>query len=116
MTYLSLSQLNELSFPDTEILDFELDSLEKICKIFCLHGFLGKFLSGMILKRVMIEIKNYQSVEIIEFIESTNMIHEFNGEFALKDICEFILTDNSVTLKGFSKISVNSHPISEHDI
>jgi hypothetical protein len=58
----------------------------------------------MILKRVMIEIKNYQSVEIIEFIESTNIIHEFNGEFALKDICEFILTDNSVTLKGFSKI------------
>ena len=104
MTHLSKSELYELSFPDTEVSDFQLDSLGRVCKISCIDGLLGKSPGGTILNKVTIEIKDYKFVIINEFIVNLTPVSEFSLEFALKDICEFNLEEGKVTLKGFSKI------------
>lgn len=103
MKHLSKSELYELSFPDTEISDFQLDPLGRVCKISCIDGLLGKSPSGRILNKVTIEIEDYQTLIISEFIESHSLVHEFNQDFSLKDICEFSLKEGTITLKGFSK-------------
>ncbi|MEO7164609.1 MAG: hypothetical protein ABI041_16935 [Bdellovibrionia bacterium] len=104
MKHLSKSELNELSFPDTEVSDFQLDASERICKISCIDGLLGKSPKGIILNNIAIEIKDYHSLIISEFIENHTLVNDFSQEFSLKDICEFNLKESSVTLKGFSKI------------
>lgn len=105
MKTLKDNEIVNLSFPDTEVVEFFLDSDRRLCEVTCSHGYIGKQPDGYFIENTKLVISAFSSVKIQEFKDNTlEEVREFNFQYALKDICEFQLSPSQVILKGFSKI------------
>lgn len=99
MNYLSAEQLNVMSFPDAPISGFNLD-LEKNELRFFSDAFVGKGANGHWLNNVDVTIERFHSLKILE--EEKREILKYTDEFALREICEFAVSENTIVMKGFS--------------
>jgi len=100
---LSKDDLKVVSFPDTEVTSMEVDLANSTLSIKCLDGLLARTTGNKCIEDVVIRIENFDSITAEEYIEQTTQVKPDNDEYFLKDICEFLIEDNKIILKGFSQ-------------
>lgn len=104
---LNQKEIEILSFPDTNVQSFILDTVNKSFVAECSSGFVDFPDGGQNLIEVTVQIENFSACEIFEFSNrKLNVIQEFNSNNSLKDICEFSINSGTIILKGFSRNSL----------
>ena len=100
MPSLTREQIKDMSFPDAPVESFILDSgAMKIT--FISDAFIGDGESGQWFDNVTITISDFNDFRILE--EGKSEVPLFSEEYALREICEFVVTEESIILRGFSK-------------
>ncbi len=84
-----------LSFPDAPVANFLLNESNKVAS-FISDAFVGTVPSGKWFDDSTVFII-FEKVQITE--EGTKVILSYSSEFALREICEFILEKNSIILR-----------------
>lgn len=104
MTRLTESEIKILSFPDTQVTEFNFDPEGKRLQLKCSYGYLEVSPNGKELKNVILELFEFERVTISEFKNNkVAVISLYSPTLALRDVCEFIFTDTQISIKGFSK-------------
>ena len=98
MEYLSNEQVKDISFPDAPVEGFEINEGEKSAK-FVSDAFVGEAPTGKWFDDSTVTI-SFSSVQITEEDEKT--IHPYASEYALTEICEFIIEENRLIVRGFT--------------
>ena len=103
MKFLTADDIRNLSFPDTEVITFKLDLDKKLFEVNTIDAYVGETPGGREIQYVSLKISRFESVKIEEFKDNAAAQINFNPDFGLRDICEFIFEGRNVVLKGFSK-------------
>ena len=99
MKIFSQDQINDVSFPDAPVSEFKLDGIKRMLT-FTTDAFVGSAPTGRWFDEAIVTIFDFEEVKIIE--ENSKIVQRFLPEFALRGICEFILTDGKLVMRGFS--------------
>ena len=98
MKYLSKEQVRDVSFPDAPVESFTIDEGEKSAS-FVSDAFVGEAPTGKWFDDSTVTI-SFSSFQITE--EDERAIHSYSSEYALREICEFIIEANELIIKGFT--------------
>jgi hypothetical protein len=105
MKQFSKAEIKLLSFPDADVKEFTVNVSKKFFSVKCGDGYLDEKEGGHVIHAVELQIQGFESLEIKEFAnEKLTLVEIYTNDFALKDICEFTVENNSISLKGFSKL------------
>lgn len=98
MKYLNAKQIQDVSFPDAPVEHFVATQDNKLVS-FISDAFVGTSPTGKWFDDSKVEI-NFSDVQVLE--EDSNEVSAYAHEYALREICEFILTDKTLIMRGFS--------------
>jgi hypothetical protein len=106
MPLITQSELNEISFPDAEVIEFHLDFVRECFKLKCSEAYIGQTPNGRALLNVVVKIDGFSQMSIREFNDGVfSAVESYaDADLALKDICEFLVSKNIVALRGFSRL------------
>ncbi|NRA66654.1 MAG: hypothetical protein HRU19_19350 [Pseudobacteriovorax sp.] len=101
----SEKDLKCLSFPEAQVLEMNVDPLRKTINIHVDHAYIDDSNSGIHLQKVVLSISDFRDISACEF--ESGILKPINPEdhrFFLRDICEFLIENDQILIKGFSKI------------
>lgn len=105
MEIINLLELQNLSFPDCQILKMFIDMNNKIAEIYTNSGYIN-LRGGINLLNCQIILKNWASIDIALYNSKTKIWEKLNSSNIdyLDDICEFNFGE-LIIFKGFGKRS-----------
>ena len=98
MKYLNKKQIQDVSFPDAPVEHFVANEDNRTVS-FISDAFVGTGPTGKWFDNSKVEIA-FCDVRVLE--EDSNEVSAYNDEYALREICEFILKDRILIMRGFS--------------
>jgi hypothetical protein len=99
MKNLSNDQIRMASFPDAPITEFNLNESKKLLT-FTTDVYVGSVPDGIWFDDAVVTISDFEWLRIVE--EDSKEITAFSPNFALREICEFIISDDKIVLRGFT--------------
>ncbi len=99
MKNLSVEQIRMASFPDAPVTDFSLNEAKKLLT-FITDVYVGSAPDGIWFDDSLVTISDFEWFKIIE--EDSKEIAAFSPNLALREICEFIMCDEKIVLRGFT--------------
>lgn len=107
MKQLSRYQIENLSFPDEDVVDFNIDTTMKSLLILLNGGYVDEKDKGHHLRNVEIQIEKISDANVFSWDsdkkQKTN--HSLSEGLTLREICDFVVKNDNVQLKGFCKES-----------
>jgi hypothetical protein len=106
MKNLSQEDIKNLSFPDARVLDFVINNKVKSLLIRFDSAFVDAPEGGRRLQETTLNFTDFEITAALEFRDSAfSPIDAAITEPALRDVCEFVLDDDTAHLRGFSQHS-----------
>lgn len=107
MLKLNLNSLRKIAFPDTSVLDVHFDPINKSLTIFVESAWYEEHKDdGRWLGKGNLQIKGWKKVVFERFNHELNRWEELSSANfeKLKDICEFSISGQTITIAGFGKL------------
>ena len=99
MNYFNKEQIKEASFPDTPILNFNIDNKLKILE-FKSDVYVGTSPKGKWFDDCIVKLNKYRNLIITE--EDSKVIEIYEDKYSLREICEFVFIRSYIIFRGFS--------------
>jgi hypothetical protein len=103
MIFLTQMELQKLSFPDSEVKDMKINSIQKLMEIDADSCYLD-LNGGKRLFNCKVQLRNWRNLEILLYESSAEELKILEPDSAemLVDICEFVYGEK-IIFKGFGK-------------